>query len=119
MAEVGSLKAAGDFDACTDDTCDSDSGDCVHLDIDCDDGEPCSIDSCDPEVGCQHDCNGTPDDCECMADLNDSGGVGAFDLAMLLGSWGPCPGCPADLDCDGDVGADDLARLLGSWGPCL
>ena len=63
-------------------------------------------------------CNGTPDDCECMADLDGSGGVGAFDLAMLLGSWGPCPGCPADLDCDGNVGAADLAELLGSWGSC-
>ncbi len=53
--------------------------------------------------------------------------VGAFDLAQLLGTWGPCaepcepgdPGgtCPADLDGNCDVGAFDLALLLGSWGP--
>ncbi|MCZ6653352.1 MAG: hypothetical protein O7D91_10045 [Planctomycetota bacterium] len=54
----------------------------------------------------------------CPADFDGSGGVGAFDLAQLLGSWGPCFGCPADLDGDDAVGAFDLALLLGSWGPC-
>jgi len=55
------------------------------------------------------------------ADLDVTGDVGPFDLALLLGSWGPCPAkdeCPADLDGDGDVGAFDLALLLGAWGPC-
>lgn len=55
------------------------------------------------------------------ADLDGDGNVGAFDLALLLGSWGPCPAkgdCPADLDGSGDVGAFDLASLLGAWGPC-
>lgn len=53
------------------------------------------------------------------ADLDGDGSVGASDLAILLGSWGPCPpegDCPADLDSDGQVGASDLAILLGSWG---
>ncbi len=63
-------------------------------------------------------CNKTPDDCECMSDFDDDGGTNPFDLAVLLGSWGPCPGCPADLDCSGEVGPADLARLLGSWGAC-
>ncbi len=55
------------------------------------------------------------------ADLDGNTDVGAFDLALLLGSWGPCPGkdaCPADLNGDGNVGAYDLALLLGAWGPC-
>ena len=56
---------------------------------------------------------------DCPADLNGDGAVGAGDLAILLASWGPCPGCPADLDCDNTVGAGDLAILLASWGPCL
>ncbi len=53
--------------------------------------------------------------------------VGPFDLAQLLGSWGPCPDpckpgnpcdtCHADVDGDCNVGASDLAQLLGSWGP--
>jgi len=50
------------------------------------------------------------------ADLDGDGIVGAADLAILLGSWGPCEGCPADLDGDGVVDAVDLAILLGSWG---
>ena len=55
---------------------------------------------------------------ECSADLDDSGEVGAADLAELLGAWGPNPGHPADLGGDGDVDAFDLAILLGYWGPC-
>ena len=50
------------------------------------------------------------------ADLDGDGAVSASDLAILLGSWGACPGCGADLDGDGSVGSADLAILLGSWG---
>ncbi len=53
------------------------------------------------------------------ADLDGDGIVGAADLALLLGAWGPCPvppTCPGDLDGDGSVGAGDLAIMLGSWG---
>lgn len=59
-------------------------------------------------------------ECEdsCPADLSGDGNVGAQDLALLLGSWGPNPGDPADLDGDDQVGAPDLAILLGSWGAC-
>ncbi len=45
--------------------------------------------------------------------------MNAFDLALLLGSWGPCDdcdNCPADLNNDCTVGAADLANLLGNWG---
>jgi len=54
----------------------------------------------------------------CSADLNGDGDVGAPDLAILLGNWGPNPGHPADFDGDGFVSAPDLAWLLGSWGAC-
>ncbi len=58
--------------------------------------------------------------CDCApADLDCDGSVNPFDLALLLGNWGPCPDegdCPADLDDDGTVGAADLAMLLGNWG---
>ncbi len=66
------------------------------------------------------DLDGVPDEC-CIGDLSGDGAVDAEDLAILLGSWGPCfgcPGCLADLTCDGVVDAADLAILLGSWGPC-
>lgn len=49
-------------------------------------------------------------------DINLDGVVGAADLGMLLGSWGPCTGCAADFNDDGIVNAADLAVLLGSWG---
>ncbi len=50
------------------------------------------------------------------------GYVGAFDLAVLLGNWGPL-GVGSDVRCldangDGMIGAFDLAHLLGNWGPC-
>ncbi len=70
----------------------------------------------------------TEEDCDgcglftCPTDLNDDGEVGAFDLAVLLGSWGPCPAeglCCADQTNDGQIGSFDLAHLLGAWGPCL
>lgn len=53
-----------------------------------------------------------------FGDLDGDGRVGAADLALLLGSWGPCAGpggCAADLDGDGQVDAADLAALLGAW----
>ena len=62
-------------------------------------------------------------DCEITTpgDLDGDGNVGPFDLAILLGNWGPCPvdpakSCDADIDGDGTVGAADLAILLGNWG---
>ncbi len=51
-------------------------------------------------------------------DLDGDGVVGPMDLAILLGSWGPCAGCPADVNDDGQVDAFDLATLLSVWGPC-
>ena len=66
---------------------------------------------------------------DCPADLSSDCQVEAFDLAILLGDWGPCdepcePGdpattCASDLSGDCDVEAFDLAMLLGSWGTCL
>ena len=54
----------------------------------------------------------------CAADFDDSGVVGAADLAELLGYWGLNLGHAADLNGDGEVGPLDLALLLGHWGPC-
>ena len=64
------------------------------------------------------DGDGELDECDCPEDLDGSGDVGPFDLALLLGTWGPCEDCPADLDGDGQVGPFDLALLLGAWGEC-
>ena len=57
-------------------------------------------------------------DLDCPADLSSDCQVEAFDLAILLGGWGPCEGCPADFNGDNDVNAADLAQVLGAWGMC-
>src|SRR5262249_26044631 len=43
-----------DQDKCTDDTCDPNTG-CGHTQVDCDDGDPCTVDTCDSATGCAHD----------------------------------------------------------------
>ena len=57
----------------------------------------------------------------CTFDVDGDGQVGAFDLANLLGCWGPIsPGVCTSLDVDnsGNIDAFDLANLLGGWGKC-
>ena len=51
-----------------------------------------------------------------IGDLDGNGVVDGADLAILLGAWGPCPGCAADLNGDGLVSGADLGILLGDWG---
>lgn len=58
---------------------------------------------------------------ECPTDVNGDLATGPFDLATLLGCWGPIgPGSCQCLDAnnDGDIGPFDLATLLAAWGPC-
>ena len=57
------------------------------------------------------DCDG-----ENPADINGDGVVNTEDLLMLLGAWGPCPGCPEDINDDDVVDTADLLLLLGNWG---
>lgn len=61
---------------------------------------------------------------ECTyADFNGDGAVTGFDLAYILGYWGPCEGSDLcrtfDLNDDGFVNSADLGLLISSWGPCL
>ncbi len=57
---------------------------------------------------------------DCPTDSDGSGDTEAFDLAILLGAWGPVTPDSACLDADenGFIEAFDLAVLLGAWGPC-
>lgn len=48
-------------------------------------------------------------------DLNSDGRVDGSDLAIVLGSWGPCTDCIADLHADGVIDGVDLAVVLGHW----
>lgn len=61
---------------------------------------------------------GEPTSLNCLGDLNGDGDVGAPDLAILLGAWGPVGAHPADFNGDGEVAAWDIGWLLGEWGAC-
>jgi formylglycine-generating enzyme required for sulfatase activity len=41
-----------DGDACTIDTCETDTGECVFTPVDCEDGDLCTDNPCDPALGC-------------------------------------------------------------------
>lgn len=94
----------------TDDACSG--GECSGFPVECPEGE-----ACDPKTGeCVSECG------PCLTDVDGDSDTGPFDLAMLLGCWGPItPGDACEcLDADGDdnIGPFDLAFLLGNWGPC-
>ena len=57
----------------------------------------------------------------CPTDVDGSGATAAFDLAFLLGNWGPVTPESQCLDADDNevIEAFDLAVLLGAWGACL
>ncbi len=61
---------------------------------------------------------------ECtFSDFNGDGKIDSFDLAFILGYWGPCldpnePCATFDLNDDGQVDAADLGLLFSEWGLC-
>ena len=61
--------------------------------------------------------NGIPDECECLADLDDSGAVDFEHLLRVLDAWGNKGGLE-DLDGNGVVDFGDLLIVLAAWGPC-
>ncbi len=58
--------------------------------------------------------NGIPDECECLADLNNDLMINAADLIILLNSYGSDGA--GDLDGDTDTDLRDLAILLARYG---
>ena len=80
-----------DGDACTTDSCDPLTG-CQHTAVDCDDGNACTTDSCDPATGCQHTTVDCDDGDACTTDTCD-----------------PVTGCQhTQVDCDdGDPNTTD------------
>ncbi len=48
-------KNCNDGNKCTEDWCDPESGLCQHEPSDCEDGNPCTWDSCMPGTGCEHE----------------------------------------------------------------
>jgi hypothetical protein len=63
------------------------------------------------------DGNLDPDECQCLADIDDSGEVDVVDLLIVLARWGQ-PGGEADVNFDGTVNVNDLLNVVGAWGEC-
>ncbi len=112
-----------------DGVCESDDNCPDHANPDQTDCQPNGVgDVCDIVNGTSNDNNKNdiPDECEgpmcgdCPTDVDGNGETEAFDLANLLGAWGPVTPSSACLDADGNgfIEAFDLAVLLGDWGPC-
>jgi len=83
-------------------------------------------DECDILDGSSRDSNGNgvPDECECPGDVDGDGDTDLADLAILLGTFGLCPGqegydgrANLDQSSDGCVTQADLAVLLAGY-PC-
>ncbi|MEE9211896.1 MAG: hypothetical protein V3U29_04500, partial [Phycisphaeraceae bacterium] len=87
-----------DDNACTtEDTCSK--GKCVGgPPLDCDDGDPCTIDSCDPELGCLS----TPIECPEGEICVDGECVPGFELRTLIIKQGACP-APVNPEAGGVV----------------
>ena len=120
----GKVKACSDNNLCTDDVCDAkagckftanlqpcnDNSACTGSDacaggkcaglpfnpgVDCDDGNPCTTDSCDPKSGCLHAANQSPCDDGNLCTVGDT----CADKVCTSGT-NTC-GCQKDADCTG------------------
>ena len=79
-----------DGDACTVDSCNLETSGCEHVVVGCDDAVDCTADSCDPTAGCVNapDHGACSDGLPCTTDVCDSGS-GCVNLAV--------EGCPLEL----------------------
>ena len=91
-AASGNGNACSDDSACTEnDACNS--GKCVGKALDCQDGNPCTKDSCDPIAGCSHsdsDGVGCDDGDKCSAKDTCQGGACQAGTAVDCGAKGAC-----------------------------
>jgi len=97
-----------DGDPCTVDSCDPQTGACLHSPVSCDDGDACTTDSCDPQTGaCVH----TPLTCD------DGNACTVNDRCVPTLSGGTtCQGDPKDCY-DGDPCTEDTC-VSATTGEC-
>ncbi len=108
---AGIVRACDDGDACTaGDTCSGDAaGTCVgDQPVDCDDGNGCTVDSCDPATGCINDGTGILDAC-------DDGSLCTDNDTCLGDPAGTCAGTDisAQLCGDGNDCTEDVCDPVG------
>ncbi|MCH7925466.1 MAG: hypothetical protein IIC51_08030 [Planctomycetes bacterium] len=93
-----------DSDACTDDGCDSGTGNCTHTPTNCDDGDACTVDTCDSVTGCANTfpACGAADGCcgPACTPANDPDCDACGD-GVCEGNGEDCFSCPADCRCAG------------------
>jgi 2-hydroxychromene-2-carboxylate isomerase len=97
-----------DGDPCTADSCDPQTGACVHTPLSCDDGDACTVnDRCVPNPFGGTECRGDPKDCQ--------DGDPCTEDTCVPGS-GECAHAPVDCD-DGDACTSDSCAPLGCLVP--
>ena len=113
-----------DGDACTVDSCDPGTGDCIALPVDCDDDNPCTEDSCDSNVGactwvskdCDDDNACTVDSCDpetgaCQVEPEDDNKPCALDDAGCV-TWACVSGVCQPAEGQISNGSPDLCNEL-------
>jgi len=103
-----------DNDACTDDSCNIGTGECINEAISCEDNNACTSDSCDPATGCVNTDN--TDSCDdgdaCTTDDTCSGGscqgtAVSDDTPCASGDGvccnGDCVECCTEVQCSGSM----------------
>ena len=93
-----------DGDACTLDTCDRSTGRCAHAPVACDDGNDCTTDACDPAAGCTHANVGEATPCNTAP-----GGERGF-----CDGRGACVQCLSPRDCPEPKGRCQVATCEGN-----
>lgn len=104
-------------------SCDGCSFFCRSEEAGCDDGKHCTVDSCHPVLGCEHE---RLYDCyDCQGDVDNDGAVDADDIALVAAVINKCNGYPyacsatgnlyaADFDYDRKLTAADLTRMIAN-----
>jgi hypothetical protein len=105
---TGVTDPCDDNNACTEnDVCQGDAaGTCAGTGIDCDDGNPCTADLCDPATGCDNDGTGITDPCD-DNDACTENDVCQGDAA------GTCSGPPVDCDDNDPCTEDSCNPVIG------
>jgi hypothetical protein len=99
---AGSRLNCDDGDACTMDSCDVLAG-CKHGSLSCDDGNPCTADSCDHATGCRHDPIPDCTTCGTVADCDDANACTAeacSDGVCRHADEPGCVSCASAADCN-------------------
>jgi len=102
-----------DNNACTIDSCDPQTGLCVHTPVNCDDGNACTDDLCDPQTGCYHVPVNCDDNNACTIDTCDPQ-TGCVHTPIVCDDNNPCTTdtCDPQLGCIHTPNPDSTVSLV-------